>query len=127
VIAVDASVIIALLDAGDVHHSRAVSLMNENADSGFLVHSITLAEVLVGAARNGHASHRLAELHAIGIQVAESEPAEPLFLAELRATSGLALPDCCVLSVALRSGVSVATFDSRLARAALDAGLGVVD
>lgn len=126
-IAVDASVIIALLDDGDVHHARAVSVMNENAGGGFLVHAITLAEVLVGAARNGRASQRLAELRAIGIQVAETEPAEPLFLAELRATSGLALPDCCVLSVALRAGVSVATFDSRLARAAVDAGLGVVD
>jgi len=126
-IAVDASAVIALLDSGDAHHARAVSLFQAHAGDGFLIHSITLAEVLVGAARKGHGTQRLAQLTAIGIGVAESDPTEPLFLAELRASTGLALPDCCVLSVALRAGVLVATFDARLGRAVVEAGLGVVD
>jgi predicted nucleic acid-binding protein len=127
VIAIDASVVIALLDSGDAHHSRAVSLMQSHAGDGFLIHPITLAEVLVGAARNGRGAQRLAELTAIGITVADSEPTEPLVLAELRATTGLPLPDCCVLSVALRAEAPMATFDARLGRAATEAGLRVVD
>ena len=125
-IAIDASVVIALLDSGDAYHARAVSLMNSHAGDGFLIHAITLAEVLVGAARRGRGAQRLAELTAIGISVADSDPTEPLFLAELRATTSLALPDCCVLSVALRAETSIATFDARLGRAALEAGLRVV-
>ena len=37
-IIVDASVIIALLDSGDVHHERAVSLLQFHAGDGFLMH-----------------------------------------------------------------------------------------
>ncbi len=126
-IALDASVVIALLDSSDVHHSRAVSLMGSHASDGFLVHAITLAEVLVGAVRSGRGAQRQAELSAIGVAVAENNPDEPLFLAELRATTGLPMPDCCVLSVALRAESPIATFDARLGRAAAEAGLTVVD
>jgi predicted nucleic acid-binding protein len=127
VIAIDASVVIALLDSGDAHHSRAVSLMHSHAGDGFLIHPITLAEVLVGAARNGRGAQRLAELTSIGISTADGDPTEPLFLAELRATTGLPLPDCCVLSIALRAETAIATFDARLGRVATEAGLRVVD
>jgi predicted nucleic acid-binding protein len=47
-------------------------------------------------------------------------------LAELRVRTGLKLPDCCVLDVALQHRAAVATFDDRLARVARDLGLDVV-
>ncbi len=40
------------------------------------------------------------DLRAAGIDAAPHDPDEPLRLAELRATTGLKLPDCCVLDVA---------------------------
>ena len=39
-------------------------------------------------------------------------------LAYLRVVSGLKLPDCCVLNVAIRNHASIATFDDVLAAAA---------
>jgi predicted nucleic acid-binding protein len=47
-------------------------------------------------------------------------------LAELRAHTGLKLPDCCVLLTAERHGpAEIATFDARLARVAVERGLAV--
>ena len=125
-IVVDASVVIALLDRGDAHHENARALAEAHAADGFLIHPVTLTEVLVGAVRNGRGTQRLAELTAIGIQTTHHDPNEPLFLAELRVMSGLPLPDCCVLAAALRAGALIATFDARLARAAISSGVGVI-
>lgn len=125
-IVLDASVAIALLSATDAHHDRAVSLVTEHADGGFEMHALTLAEVLVGGVRAGRANQMFADLHAVGIEQATSAPDEPLILAELRATTGLRMPDCCVLVVALRESVPIVTFDDRLAREATALGLRVL-
>lgn len=125
-ITVDASVVIALLDRDDSHHARARTLFESNAAGGFLIHPITLAEVLVGAVRNRRGTQRLAELAAIGITATEPDPHEPLLLAVLRVDTGLPMPDCCVLAAAMRAGAPVATFDGRLAGAAVAEGVGVV-
>lgn len=125
-IILDASVVIALLDANDAHHARAVELFHDRAPDGFSMHSLTMAEVLVGAAHAGRANARFAQLASVGIVVAEQRADEPVALAELRASSGLRMPDCCVLVAALQSASSLATFDDRLSRAATKAGLAVV-
>ena len=65
------------------------------------------------------------DLRAAGIAVAAHDDDEPLRLAELRATSGLKLPDCCVLDVALHHQASLATFDDALAAAARQRGVRV--
>jgi predicted nucleic acid-binding protein len=44
-------------------------------------------------------------------------------LAQLRASTGLKLPDCCVLLAAQDSGAAIATFDKSLARSAQELGL----
>lgn len=53
-----------------------------------------------------------------GSVVAPYDDGELLRLAELRASSGLKLPDCCVPDVAIHHQASLATFDDKLAAAA---------
>lgn len=53
-----------------------------------------------------------------GSVVAPYDDGELLRLAELRASSGLKLPDCCVPDVAIHHQASLATFDDTLAAAA---------
>lgn len=65
------------------------------------------------------------DLRAAGITVASHDDDEPLRLAELRATTGLKLPDCCVLDVAIHHRASLATFDLALAEAARKRGVPV--
>lgn len=67
-----------------------------------------------------------ADLQAAGVQLAPRDADEPLRLAELRVTTGLKLPDCCVLDVAMTNRARLATFDRGLAAAARGLGVAVV-
>ena len=57
-------------------------------------------------------------MEAIGVRIAGCLDGEPLRLANLRAGSGLKLPDCCALDSAMSTGSTPATFDDALAEAA---------
>ena len=71
------------------------------------------------------------DLTDIGIELADRDADEPLRLAEIRVSSRLKLPDCCVLDVAMvdlakapaTKSVTLATFDRELAGAAIDRGV----
>lgn len=125
-IALDASVLIAHLNPVDIHHDAATRILLAASTESLLVHTITLAEVLVGGVKIGRGAQMHADLHAAGIHLAGHDDHEPLRLAELRATSGLKLPDCCVLDTAISNDASLATFDDALAMAATRRGVAVL-
>ena len=126
-IVLDASVLIAHLDDRDIHHSAAEALLAVAATEDLLAHPVSLAEVLVAPVRLGRQDVVTAALAAL--EVAEWSPTsgEPLRLAELRVRTGLKLPDCCVLSAALSTRSALATFDDRLAVAARELGVEIVE
>ena len=106
-IVVDASVLIAFLDASDSHHQAAVERL-ETSVPPLIVHPITAAEVLVAPVRQGIADQVWSDLVAIGVQIDET-PIDPLQLAKLRVETGCKIPDCCVIVAAAARDVSVAT------------------
>ncbi len=126
-IVLDASVLIAHLDAADAHHERAGALLLDIADEPLGASPLSLAEVLVGPARAGQldrATAVLRQLHVTGVRLGEDAPTR---LAVLRVGTGLRLPDCCVLLAAEQTHGAVATFDARLAAAARERGFVVRD
>ncbi len=116
-IVLDAGVVIALFSPDDAHHDRAKALFSRQSGP-FLLHSLTVAETLVAAARVGREGELWDALRSLGGEVAVMGPDEPLLLARLRATYALTMPDTCVLAVAVHLRVPVATFDARLAAVA---------
>jgi predicted nucleic acid-binding protein len=126
VIVFDASVIISFLDADDELHSRARSLITREVADDFGINVITLAEVLVGPTRQLRSQAVLDTLR--GLEVAELDlPAEAASqLAQLRASTGTRMPDCCVLLSAMDHGARLASFDGRLNRVAVQLGLTVL-
>ncbi|MBA2694439.1 MAG: PIN domain-containing protein, partial [Actinobacteria bacterium] len=66
------------------------------------------------------------DLRAAGIEVVAVDPDQPLRLAELRTTTNLRLPDCCVLDVAVPHRASLATFDDALTVAARARGVSAL-
>lgn len=124
-IALDASVVIAHLQPRDGHHKAASAYLSEHVDERLLMHPLTLAEVLVGGVRTSRGQGLLADLQAIGVEVAEWSDGASLRLATLRVETGLKLPDCCVLDTALNFAAELATFDDDLAQAARDRNLTV--
>lgn len=117
-ITLDASLVIAQLDPHDPHHQAASAYLRNSASERLLIHSLNLAEVLIGGVRAGRGQEMLSDLQAIGIRVADRIEDEPLRLARLRVGCGLKLPDCCALDTALATESTLATFDDALARAA---------
>lgn len=125
-ITLDASLVIAHLQSHDPNHLAATRLLRERAGEPFLMHGINLAEVLVGGVRVGRGRELLADLVAIGVQVADRDEQEPMRLAVHRAETGLKLPECCALDVALASQSTLGTLDARLAAVARSRHLEVV-
>lgn len=117
-ITLDASLVIAHLNPNDSHHQAATAYLRDSAGERLLIHSLNLAEVLIGGVRAGRRQEMLSDLHAIGIRVADHTEGEPLRLAHLRVECGLKLPGCCALDTALATGSTLATFDDALAKAA---------
>jgi predicted nucleic acid-binding protein len=125
VIVLDASVLIAHLEATDAHHDRATELLVDAANESLGVSPLTLADVLVGPARSGKldaAQTFIRELEIATIPLADDAPVR---LATLRAGTRLRLPYCCVLLAAESTDAQVATFDDRLASSASALGLTV--
>lgn len=133
-IVADASVLIAFLDTRDTHHARASAVVRKaiQDDEDIYASTVTLAEVLVGAAPDGIEQLR-ADLDALGVvECTIRKPYAATTLALLRAQTRLKMPDCFVLLAAmtLRAEHSaaplVATLDAKLATAAEESGFSVL-
>jgi predicted nucleic acid-binding protein len=125
-ITLDASVLIAFMNVRDAHHAAASDIFEAHCDDGFTLHAITLAEALVGHSRAGRADQVHDDLVEAGMTVAPMLSTEPLRLAEIRATTALALADCCVIAAAQTAAQPLATFDVTLASVARGLGLTVI-
>ncbi|GDY32133.1 type II toxin-antitoxin system VapC family toxin [Gandjariella thermophila] len=127
-IALDATILIAYLDDTDPHHATATALLAEQAGSPFATSALALAETLVRPVVRGAADRVIDILVSqLEITAVPTMGSEAPRLAEIRAHTGLKMPDCCVLLAAERVSASkLATFDERLARVAADRGLAVL-
>ncbi len=118
VIALDASIVIALLENEDPHHEAAKAFLATSASESWIINVLTLAEVLVAPARVGRLQQAQSALDLLNIHTDSLAADRAPELASLRAETGLKMPDACVLLTAVNCGASLATFDTRLAAAA---------
>ncbi|MGI8760399.1 MAG: type II toxin-antitoxin system VapC family toxin [Jatrophihabitantaceae bacterium] len=117
-IVLDASVLIAYLDADDNYHGRAGTLLAREIDDNFAVNSLTLAELLVVPARENRLDVVREALRDLELQELPFPADTAVKLADLRASTNLKMPDCCVLLAAEDACARLASFDDRLADAA---------
>ena len=124
-IVLDASVLIGHFEPANAHHNDASALLKAHLLEPFAASVVTVAEVYTGAARAGR-SDRLQQLLAqLQIESMELPAGAALRLGELRATTKLKMPDCCVLYTAEQHSAAIATFDDTLAARACDLGLTI--
>lgn len=119
--AVDAGVLIGLLDPDDAHHAAAMELFA--LGSAYLVHPVNLAEALINPERNGRSLEAFEDLRRFGVVATSLGANEPLILARVRAEHSLRMPDACALAVAVGNDIPLVTFDKRLAAEARKRGL----
>ena len=85
----------------------------------------TLAEVLVVPAHTGRLEIVLSALRDLDVASLPFPGDTAVRLAELRVSTGLKMPDCCVLLAVEHTGASIASFDAGLAQAAEARGVAV--
>jgi predicted nucleic acid-binding protein len=126
VIVLDASVLIAYLDGDDDHHAAAETLMAGAIDEDLGANPLTLAEVLVVPVRDGRLEAMQTVLRDLEVRELPFPVDTAVRLAQLRVSTGLKMPDCCVLLAAEENGATVASFDDRLAQTAEARNLAVL-
>ena len=99
-IALDASVLIVLLDPGDAHHQATRRTLDGYADEDLRAPAHTLAEALVHPARTGTEREARRPIAALEIAVDPIDEATAVAAAKLRARHGSALrmPDALVIA-----------------------------
>ncbi len=122
----DASVLVALLESGDAHHTRSRELLDDSATEQWAINVLTMAEVLVGPSRTGRLEQALALMDPLELDIRPIQADQAPRLASLRAQTGLKMPDACVLLTALSEKASLITFDERLAIMAGRNGVKVI-
>lgn len=125
-IVLDASVLIAFLDSEDAHHTHAETLLAQEIDDDFAASSLTLAEVLVMPARERRLDAAREALADLDVKELPFPVDAAVKLAQLRASTSLKMPDCCVLLVAEGIQARIASFDHRLNDAATSRNLVVL-
>ncbi len=126
-IVLDASVLIAYLDADDDRHVVAESLLAREIDDDLGMNPLTLAEVLVAPVREGRLRQAQEALRDLEVNELPFPSDTAVRLAELRATTGLRMPDCCVVLAAEDAGATVASFDRQLIQAAKARNMAVLE
>jgi predicted nucleic acid-binding protein len=117
--ALDASVLIALLDPDDAHHQHARDALDVHADDDLRAPAHTLAEALVHPALVGKEREARRLIAALEIAIDPIDEAIAVVAAKLRAKHGssLRMPDALVLAYAdTRKATSVLTADRRWTR-----------
>lgn len=122
-IVLDASVLIAHLDAADAHHEEARDLLESSGGESLGASAITLAETFVSPARSGRLEEAESALRRLGVEELAISADAAGRLATLRAGTRLKMPDCCVLLTALDRQALLASFDESLLAAARELGL----
>jgi toxin FitB len=124
-IILDASVLIGHFEPSDTHHTDATTLLKTHASHSFASSVVTLAELYVGASRANQTARLDQLLAQLEVESLELPSGAAPRLGELRATTGLKMPDCCVLYAAEQHNATIATFDDTLATRATRIGLTV--
>jgi len=126
VIVLDAGALIALLNDRDAHHEWALQMFIDTVGEDLSISALNLAEALVQPIKAGRYQEFMDSIHGLGLEVQGLDQADVSSLANIRAESGLRMPDTIALHLALKSDSSLATTDRALGKAALGASLRVL-
>jgi len=127
--ALDTDVVIAALDRADAHHVAATRLLRKLSDAmtPLVICTINYAEALVRPAVDPETLRVAVDaIAALGISPVAPSAAVARDAARLRGL-GISLAGGFALATALSSSMSIASFDSRVRRAAGEAGVPLAD
>jgi predicted nucleic acid-binding protein len=120
-VVLDADLLIGALDSSDSHHSQARALFTDWREQGVarLISVVNLSEVLLAPAADSRTLRTAREAIAVlGVTIHQPGEAIGIEAARLRNGHPISLPDAYCLATAKHTDGSVASFDTRVRRAA---------
>lgn len=125
-IVLDASILIALLDEKDLHHSWALQTFIDTVSEDLAIAVLTLAEAMVHPVKVGRREEFLKNIEGLGLDVRGLEKEDVPAIAQVRASSGLKMSESIALHLAESSGAALATTDAPLCSVAMKRSVTVL-
>lgn len=110
----DANVVIALFDRNNYHHDKALRCYLESSSSDIYLSAITHAEILTHPASSGELKFFVKNIKSAGFNIVDLTDDLSVEVAKVRSSTGLKMPDSCVLALAKSLNADLVTFDQAI-------------
>ncbi len=124
-IVLDANVLIAAFASDDSHHQWAITFLHDTVSEELVISALSYAEILVAPIHANRLNEFRKGIDSLGFNIDDLSADDSIEIAQLRADTGLKMPDVMVLHTALKHGASLATADATLKRKASSLGVTV--
>lgn len=124
-IVLDANVLIAAFASDDSHHQWAITFLRDTVSEELVISALSYAEILVAPIHANRLNEFRKGIDSLGFNIDDLSADDSIEIAQLRADTGLKMPDVMVLHTALKHGASLATADASLKRKASSLGVTV--
>ena len=111
----DSDALLAFMNASDIHHKSIVKRLLYNPD-GFSISVVTYSEALVHSFETGKQELMFERIDSLVTEIFDVTPAIARASAQMRAVSKIKLPDALIAATAIEKGLTLLTFDEKLAR-----------
>ncbi len=111
----DSDALLAFMNVEDVHHKSIVKRLFQSTE-GFSISVVTYSETLVHSFETGMQELMFERIDTLVTDIFDVTPMIARRSAELRASSKIKLPDALIASTAIEKGLTLLTFDEKLAK-----------
>jgi predicted nucleic acid-binding protein len=111
----DSDALIALMNVNDVHHKSIIKRLFQTQD-GFSISVITYSEALIRSFETGKESLMIERINELVNEIIEVTKSIAEIAADLRTSVKIKLPDSLIAATAIEKGLTLITFDEKLAK-----------
>ena len=111
----DSDALIALMNVNDVHHKSIIKRLFQTQD-GFSISVITYSEALIRSFETGKESLMIERINELVNEIIEVTKSIAEIAADLRTSLKIKLPDSLIAATAIEKGLTLITFDEKLAK-----------
>jgi len=111
----DSDALVALMNINDIHHKSIVKRLFQSPE-GFSISVVTYSEALVHSFDTGKEDLMVERIDSLVTDIFDVSASVARKAAQLRSTSKIKLPDALIAATAIENGLTLLTFDEKLAK-----------
>ena len=111
----DSDALVALMNINDKHHKSIIKRLFQSMEN-FSISVVTYSEALVHSFETGEQEFMIERMDSLVVEIFDVNAGIARKAAELRSTFKLKLPDALIGATAIEKGLTLLTFDEKLAK-----------